>query len=518
MRKFKSNKGFSLVELMFAVAILSILLTPIMTSLAQALKQSTDAQERQYMYDNASYVLDYFKKTPKDVLDKGGDSELAINTPVTTTDCTVNIWSYSVSGNSITTNKISATPIAYTIYNYTLRDLEVGPRKTKIDRKISMSNMDDKIKSVGYSKNGKITYYTVVYDMRRDYQTAFKSNGWSVTDDGRIVKYAAGSGIITDVIVSPVQYGSIYYNIQNLDTNTVAIIDGSTSDIDGDFNKDLRNTIRKIETSYLEADAKARDVAFDAEAVNDEINQKINEYLTASDYDPQRLISISIKTVMKGSEVDHYTVVCTVNYKCSKKYRNIQPDGLSYTVFQKDFFTTEAPDVYLIYEPYVKASLSGNSKNYATNDYIVTYGDVRATNKKYGDPSKVYIIKPTVTRTGMSDYTSTKIHINQVYDSADSIGTDMEEQLKVFTNLSLAHSGANYTQFDFSALTATNIPDLKLSSYGGAVSLKKYETTNIKGIEEDQSDKARLYNIEVNFRMLSGKGESCIYYGAKEAN
>ena len=63
-----NNKGFSLVELVVAIAVLSILITPIINKLVASLKLSARAKESQYAYQNAAYVYDYFDKTDKSLI------------------------------------------------------------------------------------------------------------------------------------------------------------------------------------------------------------------------------------------------------------------------------------------------------------------------------------------------------------------------------------------------------------------------------------------------------------------
>ena len=60
----KNNKGFSLIEVIVAVAILTLLMAPIIQQVIQTLNTSAQAKERQYAVENAEYILNYIQETP----------------------------------------------------------------------------------------------------------------------------------------------------------------------------------------------------------------------------------------------------------------------------------------------------------------------------------------------------------------------------------------------------------------------------------------------------------------------
>lgn len=88
-----NNKGFSLIELIIAVAVMAILITPIIRSVAQTLNNSASAKERQYVNDNAELVMEYFKKNSVEDLVSGKvqDPTLQISTigPEQTKQCMI---------------------------------------------------------------------------------------------------------------------------------------------------------------------------------------------------------------------------------------------------------------------------------------------------------------------------------------------------------------------------------------------------------------------------------------------
>ena len=53
------NKGFSLIEVIIGVAVLTILLTPVISQLVSTLKTDRLAKEQQYANESATNVLEY---------------------------------------------------------------------------------------------------------------------------------------------------------------------------------------------------------------------------------------------------------------------------------------------------------------------------------------------------------------------------------------------------------------------------------------------------------------------------
>lgn len=115
-----NNKGFSLIEIVIAVAILSILLTPIMHQFANTLNTSRRAKALQAANEKASYQMEEFQTVSRDKLDDPG----YYGTPVTKTDNTAEL--YKTDGTSLSKS------VTYTTYTYTLPDCEIGAKKISI--------------------------------------------------------------------------------------------------------------------------------------------------------------------------------------------------------------------------------------------------------------------------------------------------------------------------------------------------------------------------------------------------
>ena len=70
-----NNKGISLVELLIAVAVMALLISPIILQTAATLNTSADSKERQYAVESAEEVIEYFRKTDSKDIASMGDAD-----------------------------------------------------------------------------------------------------------------------------------------------------------------------------------------------------------------------------------------------------------------------------------------------------------------------------------------------------------------------------------------------------------------------------------------------------------
>lgn len=56
-----NNKGVSLVEVIVAIALFSLLIIPITLKLISSMEINTKSKEKQYVKDYAEYTMEYFK-------------------------------------------------------------------------------------------------------------------------------------------------------------------------------------------------------------------------------------------------------------------------------------------------------------------------------------------------------------------------------------------------------------------------------------------------------------------------
>lgn len=516
-----NNKGFSLVELVVAIAVLSILITPIINKLMASLKISARAKESQYAYENAAYVYDYFDKTSKSTLDSGGTSELSIDsTAVNSYSCRLYTVKETKSGSKINYSIVDTNKdINYSVTTYTLPSVAIKPKNKAYSRSVELDDLDSKARMAGYN-----VIYNVLSDSKNGLGKYVKDNGWTLLDDGKAVKYTDGH--ITAVLSAKMTSTTTDYSMQGLNSNTVALIDGTEANYDKQFATDLRTAMIKID-----ADAGFTDTAT--------VNSHISQYLASYGETINRYMAISVRTILSadGKQVDHYHVTVSVYFNCTSNFRGKELPKFSYIAYDKDFYTTESPDVYLIYEPFVIGKGDSSVENYSPNDYIITYGDQYAStgnlpNGAKTNPSKVYLIRPentwfnsvsnrassTIMKSNIYYYkrsgsynNKVRIYLNEVVDSKVP-GT---EQLKVYTNVSVTDTGDSIIvgQFAYDNFTSAFVTSNILSS---GQSLNKYVGTNNMAIKQDVNNTARLYGITVN--MSNADGTVIHYTGSKEAD
>lgn len=515
-----NNKGFSLVELVVAIAVLSILITPIIDKLMASLNISAKAKESQYAYQNAAYVYDYFDKTDKSTLDSGGTAELSIDsTAVNNYSCSLYTVNTAGTGYNISDTGIK---VDYSVTTYNLPAVNIKPKNNKYTRSVDLDDLDSKARVKGYN-----VIYNILSDSQNKLGEYVQKNGWTLLDDGKAVQYTDGH--ISAILCAKMSKATTDYSMQGLNSNTVALIDGTEANYDKQFAADLRTAMIKID-----ADAGFTDTAT--------VNSDISQYLAPKGETVEtinRYIAISVRTILSadGKQVDHYHVTVSVYFNCISNFRGKELPKFSYIAYDKDFYTTESPDVYLIYEPFVIGKGDSSVENYSPNDYIITYGDQYAStgnlpNGAKTDPSKVYLIRPEKTwfnsvsnrasstimksniyyyKKGGSYNNKVRIHLNEVVDSK----TPGTEQLKVYTNVSVTDQGDSIIigQFAYDNFTSAFITNNILSS---GQSLNKYIGTNNMAIKQDVNSTARLYGITVN--MENENGSVIHYTGSKEAD
>ncbi|MBR0146333.1 MAG: prepilin-type N-terminal cleavage/methylation domain-containing protein [Eubacterium sp.] len=432
----KNNKGFSLIEVVVAVAILTLLMAPIIQQVIQTLNTSAQAKERQYAIENAEYILNYMQETPVSKLNilsgklgsspavgvdgkaitaniDGGDLQF---TSYNKEEVGVVIWTSGeyasmedyLKREEITEGKLqvaltSAYAISYNAATYTLDKEAMGRSDKFYQRKVIVDNLHAMVAAEGR---------TIETNFSAGALSWLKSVGFTITTEGAAVRYNE-KGYVTDVVTSKVDglrspngTGTSY--MQDLDSSKVAIIQGTASNFDEQAENDLYNLKMAMLKKY-NPDAWVQAMVtknpdgsiLDTSAYYNDNVSKMTRISIVSGYDGTR-------------DLKYYDVDCTVFYEdyliksgtaggeagndaaagaaedISSAELNAQlakPQVLTYNAYSKRFYTNQAPDIYLVYEPYV-----ARGSDYANKDYIVTYdGVLYGAEEKH---SKLYIIKP----------------------------------------------------------------------------------------------------------------------------
>jgi type II secretory pathway pseudopilin PulG len=433
----RNNKGFSLVDSIIAVAVLSLLITPILYQVIHTLNTSRQAKERQYVLDNAQYVMTYFQSTKDEGLFKTDEADPTLNIveddlsssdskvdvlAAATTDvycdlylCTTDI---STGDHTVDSNRVADCDIdiadaeygnhtiKYGVDCYQLSTVPLGKNGNSYERTVVVDDLASKLINIKDAE-GSIKY-DIMYGCDTSFSeseiSALESAGWTLTNEGSFVKYqditlnGKTYSVINAAIVSErdkfyTETGDVINTrysdpnsmemsfMQNLDANKVALIQGNAASFDRQAEKDFFN----IKMSYLKVE--------NPEQYNQILTTKTGETGFNGTDTAKKVSRISIKKTTDATGKECYQVDCDVFYIDTFQLVSgmaTHTETLNYNVYSKKFYTTnKSPDIYFVYEPFVTNSSDFSSDfRYADTDTIVVYNDVESRN------SKLYLIKP----------------------------------------------------------------------------------------------------------------------------
>lgn len=394
-----NNKGFALIEIVIAVAILSILLTPILKQFANTLETSRKAKALQQANETAVYEMEEFQTVTKEELDdKYGD-------PTVHTDMVVRLL--DTDGTEITST------LKYSAYEYKLDDRKIGAKQDVYSNVVVLDDLSNKIRAYGGESATK--HYKVAYNLT-DADLGKFGTGFTLTNEGSIVEYN-DAGFVTAIVCTdknangtPVSYVENpnevnLGNMHNLDKNAVALVMGGTSSFDSEAFSAL----------FSKAMDHLREL--DYESWQQALLNVDNESILSQDSmnNSKRLIKIyADKAVDSTTGKDCYIVKVDVyydyNYSLVVKGEKKSDfhDMVSFTVFSQKFFTKEPPEIYFEYQPYCISGANSKNAIYQTNDYILF--------DNYVDECKVYLYKP------YKDQQNYDANIDNYYKMVDTDG------------------------------------------------------------------------------------------------
>ena len=394
-----NNKGFTLIEIVIAVAILSILLTPILKQFANTLETSRKAKALQQANETAVYEMEEFQTVTKEELDdKSGD-------PTVHTDMVVRLL--DTDGTEITST------LKYSAYEYKLDDRKIGAKQDVYSNVVVLDDLSNKIRAYGGESATK--HYKVAYNLT-DADLGKFGTGFTLTNEGSIVEYN-DAGFVTAIVCTdknangtPVSYVENpnevnLGNMHNLDKNAVALVMGGTSSFDSEAFSAL----------FSKAMDHLREL--DYESWQQALLNVDNESILSQDSmnNSKRLIKIyADKAVDSTTGKDCYIVKVDVyydyNYSLVVKGEKKSDfhDMVSFTVFSQKFFTKEPPEIYFEYQPYCISGANSKNAIYQTNDYILF--------DNYVDECKVYLYKP------YKDQQNYDANIDNYYKMVDTDG------------------------------------------------------------------------------------------------
>ena len=394
-----NNKGFTLIEIVIAVAILSILLTPILKQFANTLETSRKAKALQQANETAVYEMEEFQTVTKEELDdKYGD-------PTVHTDMVVRLL--DTDGTEITST------LKYSAYEYKLDDRKIGAKQDVYSNVVVLDDLSNKIRAYGGESATK--HYKVAYNLT-DADLGKFGTGFTLTNEGSIVEYN-DAGFVTAIVCTdknangtPVSYVENpnevnLGNMHNLDKNAVALVMGGTSSFDSEAFSAL----------FSKAMDHLREL--DYESWQQALLNVDNESILSQDSmnNSKRLIKIyADKAVDSTTGKDCYIVKVDVYYDynyslvVNGEKKSDFHDMVSFTVFSQKFFTKEPPEIYFEYQPYCISGANSKNAIYQTKDYILF--------DNYVDECKVYLYKP------YKDQQNYDANIDNYYKMVDTDG------------------------------------------------------------------------------------------------
>ena len=540
------NKGFNLIDVLIAVAILTLLVTPILVQVNKTNDVNRDSKERQYAIENANYVLEYFQAVPANSLDALG------LTPVATGgDATVDKKINFIKKDSITHEyaMVIQTSVVYNSMSgyQTIKDTaaykDLGPDKysddsTKVKYQAQKYYLEDV--TLGHEKH---TYSRIVYvdnlyaqlaannlAVRTSFsdtaKTAFKNAGWEFTTEGACVKYWPDGTVktvvcekFTDAAMNNPNGNGLGY-MQDLDSDKVAIIDGRSMTYDVQAHRDLMTLkLDRLRRSNYPSwrqyvRSQTGKTIFDTSLYSDNVN-KMTKVAITSGYD-----------VVHNKK--YYDVVCTVYYEdfMTRQLHTVSdasdvddsiPEYLGYNAFSKRFYTNQAPDIYMMYEPYVYNNV------YASNDFITLYDGVAyKSDEKH---AKFYLIKPDQTQlhvagTNPNVYyrnttTPVSIYLNYLkgnkYDQPMDIYTNMDTTVQFKYNLGINNTlnvtGTQYPGVQYGPNNDIYHSVIKTEEHAecndnynlsvGEIMRANYSASKVHQLDQDVIKENRLFTITV---------------------
>lgn len=410
-----SNKGFSLIDVIIAVAVLSLLVTPILLQLIQTLNTSAEAKERQYAVDNAQYVLEYFQaenfENPSDNTTEDDDNKIKIDSKMPMT--TENVILYKLDASNVPvfadTDEAHST-FAYSVKGYQLSNAKFGREKNEYSRVVMITDLVNKIKSEQFQMinvNDPTTPQAkidAINALKGTHQSEWTDADlkWEVDSEGRCVaikRVDTGNGATYDYVVAAIVEDSPY---TYTDPNSVAV--GSARNIkdaaDGGQDVIIPGSVSDFDRTAYMTYFGDQMITFQSEAY-DRWQSAVfgDDYETidinvANNAIPLRFITVSVTKPDPNNKPKVYNVKCDVHYYFKYYVADdisvSDPDILSFSVYDQTFEADHVPNVYMYYEPFViqKSYTSTSDFIYSPSDYIGVYNDYCCKD------SKLYLIKP----------------------------------------------------------------------------------------------------------------------------
>ena len=455
----KNNKGFSLIEVIIAVAVFAILIVPLTSQLISAVNINKKSTKKQYAIDKAEQIMESFKTA--DV------SSSAISIPDGNSTGKYN-FALKSSTDGMTNNKIAGEKkVSYTVKTYTCDDISIGGNYAKYKCTVTVSDLAQKVAAMGY-----------IWDPATE--------DAKVDEDGNYIKITSSVG-----------------TVRTLDNKQAAIIAGAT--YTGDVGTADGNNLDNQASAYFKDEKteilKPHTVQYNQMLSSDSDYWKDDEF--------SKTTTIKVTKTAGGK----YRVQCIVKYVdrtrigvIKSEYENgvnnvykpasANGDGV---VYQNDY--DKLPPIYLLYVPATSNGI------YVSRDYI----NVDTNALDADESAKIYIFQ---TASDIDDKYAEII--NKALLGGDSTKTldDLiyrNNQYKV--SPSSVKVRVNYEDAGKTLKKPTdeaNINTLsgKTKVYSNFTVDKPNSTVGVMGTKDDVADDVYMYDLNVQMEELDSNGKT----------
>ena len=446
-----NNKGFSLIEIIIAIAILTLLLTPILKQFTQTLEINRKAKEQQYVNENASYILEYTQKADLGTLsvdasvkDVATDlSKASAETVYNDVNCKI----YNVDGTQYATGSDGLVKYNATIYS--LNDVKLGAKKNVYHRNVVADDLAMKLMSKK-TGSGNADGLQVAYDLTEDDLANFAGEGdFELTNEGSIVEYDA-NGLVKSIVCEELVDASgnkfnvdnpnetNLFNMQDIDHTKVALITGNAASFDAQaetafYSMAMDNLKKENPESWEQGLTHIQgENILSTGAFGDTVIKLTKIYVNK--VDGKYVVKVDV------FYQNDYTLTGSTWYH----------DTLNYNVLTQTFNTNECPAVYFEYQPYTAESTSSSAR-YGKQDYILI--------DNYVEGAKLYLYQPAADQLnvmknrGVTDpvyntegvYYTTASSSDKVVINLMKTNSDVKD-MEIYTNLHVCSKDTEYLE------------------------------------------------------------------------
>lgn len=385
------NKGFSLIEIVIAIAIMTLLLTPIVQQLAATMKTNRKVKAQQHASENAQYVMEYFQNESLDTLGrKAAAPETREIYPVNDVEAkTFQCDMYELLADGTVSSDPVLSDMEYSVYEYDLNSYTVSNTHTTYDRTVIMDDLTVQVMSE------KVRIGTEDYSFKVAFNLTEAPSGFTLTNEGSAVMYDGDNHVTAIVckrtglfdekgIKNPNEMN--LGDVHDLRADLMPIITGTATDFDNQADNQfyalamerLKNIIDPTSgLSLWEIEM--------AGGSGDKSYLKNGQYLD----NLRKMTEIKI-----WEDDDYYYFRVNAYYENSYAIESgKKPDQLEYCVYYQKFAKVDdegnavkVPSMYFEYQPYLTGASENIQATYAEREFIVIDNTVK--------DAVIYLFKP----------------------------------------------------------------------------------------------------------------------------